>query len=422
MRKVLLGTTALVAAAAFASIGLAQAQEDPVTVGVSGYTTGAIGIASDGDDGTRSHDISYVYEIAVSGSTTLDNGITVAVSGQIGRSAGDDEGMDEIHTTLSGAFGSLRLGRTESAAFNSTVAAPGYGLGGMLGVNYSWFSTAAPAINTYSGLTEDALKVVYTSPNFNGLSIGMSYAPEDDDANFPGRDIDDGFGGHTAVGVSYSTDFMEGGSLSLGAGFEVAENEAGGADPEAMRFGVNISVDQLSFGGSMFDDENTDSAGMAFDVGASWAEGPMEIGVQYGADENSGDDGETTKTALHLTYTPRAGHPDRWADRCGYIRHGGRRDPVHAWHGGLLLKPLTRRSGGGFATTQHCPPRLEEAPFLPSGASLHRTTGRVYLLLSGLPGPGGVLRPTHITRGTPSFFPDRCLGRAPQRSESDARE
>jgi predicted porin len=303
MKKLLLGTTALVAAGAFAVA--AQADEmmaEPVSVGVGGYTTGAIGIASDTDDDTRGQEITYVYEIGVSGSTTLDNGITVAVSGQIGRSAGSDEGMDEIHTTLSGSFGSIRLGRTESAAFNSTVAAPGAGIGGMLGVNYSWFSTAASAVNTYSGLgAEDALKVVYTSPNFNGLSIGMSYAPESDDANFPGRSTD-GLGDLTAVGVNYSTDFMEGGSLSLGAGMELA-SASEGMDPEAMRFGVNVSVDQLSFGGSMFDDENTDSAGMAFDVGASWTEGATEIGVQYAADEDSGDGVETTKTALHLTYT-----------------------------------------------------------------------------------------------------------------------
>ena len=183
MKKLLLGTTALVAAGAFAFA--AQADEmmaEPVSVGVGGYTTGALGIASDSDDATRGQEISYVYEIGVSGSTTLDNGITVAVSGQIGRSAGADEGMDEIHTTLSGSFGSLRLGRTESAAFNSTVAAPGAAIGGMLGVNYDWFSTAASSVNTYSGIgAEDALKIVYTSPNFNGLSIGLSYAPNNAD-------------------------------------------------------------------------------------------------------------------------------------------------------------------------------------------------------------------------------------------------
>ena len=303
MKKLLLGTTALVAAGAFAFA--AQADEmmaEPVSVGVGGYTTGALGIASDSDDGTRGQEIQYVYEIGVSGSTTLDNGITVAVSGQIGRSAGADEAMDEIHTTLSGSFGSLRLGRTESAAFNTTTAAPGAGIGGMLGVNYSWFSTAASAVNTYSGIgMEDAFKVVYTSPNFNGLTIGLSYAPNNVEENFQGRSTD-GLGEHTAVGLTYGTDFMEGGSLSFGMAMEMA-TASEGMDPEAMRFGVNVGIDQLSFGGSMLDDENTASAGMAFDVGASWTEGATQIGIQYAADENNGGNGETTKTALHLTYT-----------------------------------------------------------------------------------------------------------------------
>ena len=313
MKKVLLSTTAIVAAGLLVtSVAYAAEEEmmmaEPVSVGVGGYTTGAMGFASDGDDGTRSHSIDYVFEIGVSGSTTLDNGITVAVSGQIGRSAGADEAVDEIHTTLSGSFGALRLGRTESAAFNSTVAAPGAGIGGMLGVNYPWFSTAANAVNTYSGLgEEDAMKVVYTTPNFNGLTLGASYAPNDTAENFNSRSTA-GLGEHTAVGATYSLDFMDGGSVTLGAGYEMA---SGSGDPSAMRAGINVALDQISFGGSMYDDSDTPSEGMAFDVGASWTEGPMEIGLQYAADENfnidfstdGSGDGENTKTALHLTYT-----------------------------------------------------------------------------------------------------------------------
>ena len=232
--------------------------------------------------------IDNVFEFGVSGSTTLDNGITVAVSAQVGRSAGGDEAMDEHHTTLSGSFGSLRIGRTESAAFNATVAAPGAGIGGMLGVNYGWFSTAAPAVNTYSGIgAEDALKVVYTTPNFNGLTLGMSYAPNNSEENFNDRSTA-GLGEHTAVGITYSTDFMEGGSVALGAGYEMAAGGADGGDASAMRFGINVSVDQLSFGGSMYDDDNTvnadgmDMSGMAYDIGASWSEGATEVGLQYG--------------------------------------------------------------------------------------------------------------------------------------------
>ena len=53
MKKFLLGTTALIAAGAF--VGAAQAGDDemmagPVTVGIAGYTTSAIGFASDSSD------------------------------------------------------------------------------------------------------------------------------------------------------------------------------------------------------------------------------------------------------------------------------------------------------------------------------------------------------------------------------------
>ena len=196
MKKFLLGTTALIAAGAF--VGAAQADEmmaEPISVGVAGYATAVVGFASDSDDATRGQAINHVYEIAVSGSTTLDNGITVAVHGQLGTSGQytDSEHsrpFDETHITMSGSFGSLRIGRTESAAFNATVGAPGAGIGGMIGVNNTWFSTSGDVqrVNTWSGLgVEDAAKVIYTTPNFNGLTIGASYAPEDSDDVFPPR-------------------------------------------------------------------------------------------------------------------------------------------------------------------------------------------------------------------------------------------
>ena len=300
MKKVLLSTTALVAAGLLVtSVAYADEEEmmmaEPVSVGVGGYTTGAMGFASDGDDGTRSHSIDYVFEIGVSGSTTLDNGITVAVSGQIGRSAGADEAVDEIHTTLSGSFGSLRLGRTESAAFNATVAAPGAAIGGMIGVNYDWFSTAGGSVNTYSGIgAEDAMKVVYTTPNFNGLTVGMSYAPNNSEENFNDRSTA-GLGEHTAVGATYSTDFMDGGSVTLGAGYEMA---SGSGDPSAVRAGINIGVDQISFGGGMYDH---DMNGMMFDVGASWTQGALQLGLQFANSEVGA--GDASKAAANLTYT-----------------------------------------------------------------------------------------------------------------------
>ena len=67
-----------------------------------------------------------------------------------------------------------------------------------------------------------------------------------------------------------------------------------------MKIGASVSVDQISFGGGMY--EATPDGGdgsMQYDVGASWTQGATTVGLQYAAD----DDGETSMTALHLTYT-----------------------------------------------------------------------------------------------------------------------
>ena len=270
----------------------------PVTVGIAGYAVGAIGFASDSDDATRGEEVFHVFEFAVSGSTTLDNGITVGVHGQLGSSGGD---FDEQFVTMSGAFGSLRVGRTEAASWNATVAAPGAGLGGSFGVNNSWYNPASHAVNTFKGNgsfgDDDAAKVVYTSPNFNGLTIGLSYAPEDHPGSFTGRNTA-GLGEHTAVGVSYSTAIMEGGSLNIGLAYEQASSGSSD-DPSAMKVGAVVSVDQISFGGGMYDDNGV---GMQFDVGASWTEGPTTLGIQYGHNESNAGGNETSMLALHLDY------------------------------------------------------------------------------------------------------------------------
>ena len=65
---------------------------------------------------------------------------------------------------------------------------------------------------------------------------------------------------------------------------------------EAMRAGANVSIDQISVGGSMYD---LDGGGMQYDVGASWTEGATELGLQYAHNET----GDVGSSFAHLTYT-----------------------------------------------------------------------------------------------------------------------
>ncbi len=237
MRKVLLGTTALVAAGFVASAATAdEMMAEPVSVGIGGYYRVAIGNV-DGSDGMgepeqNNHRTAFGEdtELNIGGSTTLDNGMTAGVSINLEASRGGNAGAgaDEAHVFFEGAFGRIQMGNIESARQQKVTFAP-QGTSNF-GVNTPFFTFAAGSwLATYDdGLgNEDSMKLVYTTPSFNGFQLGLSYAPDD---NTHGQ-----YGGNTSadagqyenqvgVGLSFAQDFA-GGSLSMSAGYESYDAE-----------------------------------------------------------------------------------------------------------------------------------------------------------------------------------------------------
>ena len=237
MKKVLLGTTALVAAGFVASAATAdEMMAEPVSVGVGGYYRVAIGNV-DGSDGMgepeqNNHRTAFGEdtELNIGGSTTLDNGMSVGVSINLEASRGGNAGAgaDEAHVFFEGAFGRIQMGNIESARQQKVTFAP-QGTSNF-GVNTPFFTFAAGSwLATYDdGLgNEDSMKLVYTTPSFNGFQLGLSYAPDD---NTHGQ-----YGGNTSAdagqyenqfgaGLSFAQDFA-GGSLSMSAGYETYDAE-----------------------------------------------------------------------------------------------------------------------------------------------------------------------------------------------------
>ena len=208
MKKVLLGTTALVAAGAFAGIGAAQAQDVmlPMKAGVGGYYNIAL-VATDVDDAmnSRGHGFQQNIEMEFQGETMLDNGLTAGVRIRIngnnsgphshdngeatvenntlgqphthaGEMGGGNNNIDETEVFFTGAFGALHLGMIEGAGNQTQIWAPGGGPIG--GIKSSWFGGMA-AWGDSGLMNDDSTKVLYFSPTFNGVSFAISYAPED---------------------------------------------------------------------------------------------------------------------------------------------------------------------------------------------------------------------------------------------------
>ena len=325
MIQTLSGTTALVAAGMLA--GGAHAA-DPISIGVGGYFHAGVSIANqDLDKGRRDYGVDRESEIIFTGSTTLDNGLSVGVNVQLeGETSGDQ--IDESFMWIGGAFGQLRAGSFDGAMNVMGVYAPSAG-SGMYGA--AVFPNSTPVLGGGSngegafglGFDGDSAKIAWFSPTVGGVRVGVSFTPEgdgDDAANGSRSDAgtmdeasvvpnpdhdpdeDDNFNNNPVmvkaasvsaqqsevfgIGANWTGDFS-GASVSIGAGYTGASVEAGTEkedDQEEWIIGLGATMDAISVGGNYSSDNNGKSGSYdrnTWVVGATYSMGPMTYGVTY---------------------------------------------------------------------------------------------------------------------------------------------
>jgi predicted porin len=199
MKKVLLGTTALVAAG-FA-VGQAQAA-DPIKLTLGGFYGAAAGVEIGGQDGPGepSNDrqtgaFKNNVEVHFNGSTTLDNGLTVGAHIELEANNTANRTIDEVYTYFKGGFGEFRFGDTGGALGKSCIVDPGAITNnfGLISPNNAFSNVGRNAvmglgsIGTCEGFGNQT-KAVYFSPVFGGLQLALSYAPTTDNSNLgPGQ-------------------------------------------------------------------------------------------------------------------------------------------------------------------------------------------------------------------------------------------
>jgi outer membrane protein OmpU len=282
MKKVLYGTTALVAAGLVAGEASAASA---LKLGITGFYRNAIGgtfgnapttqtgtsgggISTAGLGNFDRQNVSMRQEIRVNftGQTTLDNGITVGVlvglNGENVAKSGSTTQVNRAYADFSGKFGLVRVGEANSALVTDCVTDPGnvtsnFGVNspnesfsnvGFAQIRNKGAGTAnvsnAPApyfstfgvspmgsIGTCFGIESKGNKVMYFSPSFGGLTFGVSFTPTGGarragnglsygtDVTAPGP----GNAGNNilSVGVDYTHDFG-GWNLTAGGGGEWA--------------------------------------------------------------------------------------------------------------------------------------------------------------------------------------------------------
>ncbi len=325
MKKLLLGTTALATAFAL-SMSDAHAQLELTIGGTVDFQAGYAD--QDLDAGTRD----YLFqveetELKISGDFVADNGLSygvvVELLGDVSDS-NDNKGVnaDETYLYLGGSFGRFEMGSTNGAAQNLTVSTANFAraTGGVSGDWYQYVSGRgvgfivqpeifSAGLTTTSGdnTAEDANKISYYTPRFSGFQLGASFTPDLGDVGTAAAFSGDSNVGQAETvwdaGLNYTGEFS-GVGLAAAATGQFGEGEATSDDLRAYNFGLNLSYQGFTVGGSygIWDETPITSDDSDYwDVGAAFETGPFGFSVTY-LDSTLNDSNDLQNISLGADY------------------------------------------------------------------------------------------------------------------------
>jgi hypothetical protein len=295
MRKLLLGTTALAAAATLsANAALAD-------VSISAATEwhyinhGSQDATLDGDKFSQDSEIAFKF------SNKTDSGLTVGYTVELESDTGAGGAgliIDESSFTISGGFGSIMLGQNDGVATSYAIEAED------ATAEESAGSMASATIKTDTDISLDETdnnKIAYTLPAMGGLKAGISF--EDSGAGSAAANKAD----ITAVGASFTTE-AAGSTVTIGAATVTKENSAG-TDSDAQNIGVKIASGAATFYLAQSINESSDEDITAQGFGASYnlGNGITLAGFTMTAEDDLDAGEEYTANSVEATYSIASG-------------------------------------------------------------------------------------------------------------------
>jgi outer membrane protein OmpU len=337
MKKILLGTTAVVALATMSTEAFAA---DKIKLGLGGFMRHYIGMtngdetASTSSGVARDKNLSQFSntEVYFKGDTTLDNGINVAVVMQLeADSAATADNMDETYVKLSSdAMGALSVGATQHAADDFLVRVPNAS-------NFDWgdtnswagvAATSTTATTTFSPVSNDitdtgsagSAKLKYVTPTFSGVTAYASYSAAEGSGTHDARRLTGTLHDGATMGVAYSGE-MSGATVDV----DLTHMVWGNSDASTTHAGVSVGMAGFTVGGgySDFNDERSATTaaqqtaqglvdGNAWELGVGYETGPISVSAAYMSAESTGTvatagDNEDTKWQASAAYDLGAG-------------------------------------------------------------------------------------------------------------------
>jgi hypothetical protein len=292
LRNALLGTTAMLGAAALVVPSTASAFEVNIR-GFYNFNAVAGDLEESGNAGADPKDYDFVTdsEIHIQGVNTDDEtGIRYGMLVEFETDTDQNVNTDEAWIFVDGAFGGFRLGDEDGAVDNSKIGAYNIaaGTGGIDGQGVVASAQFAP---TNSG---DSTKIRYDSPSIAGFTIHGSFTPgAGNTGGFGNSIVQDGLTDYqdwveTALvytGSFGGFDLQAGGAL----GFNSGEN--GADDFLGFNVGAIAGFSGFRVAGSYWQDQdgpNGDKTGVT--AGAAASLGPADLSVTYAGVIDSDND------------------------------------------------------------------------------------------------------------------------------------
>jgi outer membrane protein OmpU len=293
MRKLLLGTTALAAAATLsANAALAD-------YSISGYYEWRYESRSSENssyDGTKFGNDS---EITFKFSNKTDSGLTIEGYHEL-TSDTDDGDIDEANLSISGGFGKVILGQQDGVndqgfgiAANNLVSEEMYSVsrGNTAGTDHSLGIKNGDMAN----LGGDDNKITYITPSMGGLTAGISYT-------------DSGYVGSTdttEVGAKYT---MSAGGATITLGVASGTTEATTQDEDSSVVGVQIDSGNMSVIVSQSEYEANGDDEQGIDFGISYKVSDALKLVAYTTEvEDDSTSEDYSNTGVEAVYTIASG-------------------------------------------------------------------------------------------------------------------
>ena len=243
MRKLLLGTTALAAAALTANAALAD-------VTISGAAEFKYLSRSSNDSTKDGTTMTTDNEMAITFSQKTDSGLDLTYRVDFDTDPGDGGSavIDENSLSIAGGFGKIVLGEDDDAADSYNIDEMD-----LIAEEPSPSLHASASIGSSSSISsDDADKVAFHLPAMGGLTAGISHT---DRTAAGGTDT-------TSYGAKYTMD-AAGASITLG--YAVVEDENSTQDVDLENMGMKIVSGDISLivsqGGSESSDEDIENQG-----------------------------------------------------------------------------------------------------------------------------------------------------------------